>query len=391
MKRIIHVDMDAFFAAVEVRDNPELAGKPLIIGALPNERGVVSTCSYEARKYGVRSGMPISQAYRLCPHGIYMHGSSGKYGAISKQVRQIWQSYTDLLEIVSIDEGFLDVTGSEHLFGGTLKIAQEIKARTLEETGLTCSVGIGYSFMAAKLASEEKKPDGLFEITDAEALHNLIVDRPVRIIYGIGAQTADKMAENGIKTVRDILAYPKLVETLFGKYGDYIVRLARGEDTRRITPPAPAKSLGKEHTFQNDITDFDILRDYLVLLAKKIAFKIQGQGIYAKTVTLKVTYAGMKRITRNHSGDYTNCPREIQRRAEMLLDKIESKPVRLIGISVSGFSERIGEQLDLFSSPKAIKETSVSDAVFNLHDKLGLNSVRSGRELLALHNLREVE
>jgi DNA polymerase-4/DNA polymerase IV (DinB-like DNA polymerase) len=387
MIRIIHVDMDAFFAAVEVRDNPALAGKPLIIGALPHERGVVSTCSYEARAYGVRSAMPISQAYRLCPHGIFMHGNFAKYIRASQEIGKIWADYTDLVSKISLDEGFLDVTGSAHLFGGATQIAREIKARTLEQVGLTCSVGIGYSKMSAKLASEEKKPDGLFEIPDVEALHRLILDRPVRVIYGIGAQTAAKLGEYGIMTVRQILENASLVETLLGKYGREIVLLARGEDNRRISAPSPAKSLGKERTFQEDITDFELLKDNLVLIAKKLAFKIQSRGIFCKTITLKATYTGMKRITRNLSGDYTNCPREIFRRAEGLLDKIDKKPVRLIGISLSGFSDRIGEQLNVFEIQKSGKKDRFAEAVFNLQYRFGLDSVKTGRELLAHKNL----
>jgi len=182
MNRIIlSVDMDMFFAAVEIRDNPELKGKPLIIGALPHERGVVSTCSYEARKYGVRSAMSIKEAYRLCPQGIYMHPNMKKYKEASDAVHGIWAAYTDLIEYVSLDEGFMDITGSAHLFGagssggGAEKIANEIKKRTKSETGLTCSVGIGYSIMSAKLASEELKPDGLFSIPNPESLISLII------------------------------------------------------------------------------------------------------------------------------------------------------------------------------------------------------------------------
>ena len=180
-KIILHVDMDAFYAAVEARDNPELRGKPLIIGALPSERGVVSTCSYEARKFGVHSAMSIKDAYRLCPHGIYMHPNPRKYEEASNRIHEIWRTYTDMIQYISLDEGFLDITGSAALFGGTKNIGLAIKARTKTETGLTCSVGIGYSLMSAKLASEEKKPDGFFEIPDAKALKALIIDRKVAL------------------------------------------------------------------------------------------------------------------------------------------------------------------------------------------------------------------
>ena len=203
-KTIIHVDMDAFYAAVEARDNPELRGKPLIIGALPQERGVVSTCSYEARKFGVRSAMSIKEAYRSCPHGIYMHPNPRKYKEVSDQIHKIWDSYTDQVEHISLDEGFLDVTGSAALFGGAKSVGLAIKERTKAETGLTCSVGIGYSMMAAKLASEEKKPDGFFEIPSPEALKTLILDRGVRIIYGVGPKTAEALQRAGNKTVKGL-------------------------------------------------------------------------------------------------------------------------------------------------------------------------------------------
>lgn len=382
------MDMDAFFAAVEVRDDPSLAGKPLIIGALPGERGVVSTCSYEARKYGVRSAMPISQAYRLCPNGIYMYGNFHKYIRASREVAKIWEDYTDLLQQLSIDEAFLDVTGSQHLFGGALEIAKQIKARTLADVGLTCSVGIGYNKTSAKIASEERKPDGLFEILDTKQWHKLVQGRGVRTIYGVGAQTAAKLEHHGIKTVGDILNYAIRVEQIFGKYGKEIVQLAKGIDERQVKCSAPAKSIGKEHTFQNDIANFDILRDTMILIAKKLAYKLQSKGLYAKTVTLKVTYAGMKRISRHHSGDYTNDALQIFERADILLGKAPRQPARLVGISVSGFSDGIGEQMNIFGMSKNMwRKERALQTVFNLQHKYGQNSIKTARELLAQKNL----
>jgi len=265
--KILCCDLDMFFAAVEIRDNPELAGKPLIIGALPSERGVVSTCSYEARKYGVRSAMSIKEAFRLCPHGIYMKPNGRKYTEASRQIRKIWSDYTDICECVSIDEGFLDVTGSAHLFGGANAVGHEIKRRVKEETGLTCSVGVGYSLMSAKLASEEKKPNGFFEVLTPEDLRNLIIDRSVRTIYGVGAKTAEDLEKIGITTVRDIYENRDTIAGLLGSHGKHIVELADGIDGRKVTPYSEPKSIGSENTFQQNISDFDYLKDVLLLIA----------------------------------------------------------------------------------------------------------------------------
>ena len=388
MRSIIHVDMDAFFAAVEVRDNPDLAGKPLIIGALPHERGVVSTCSYEARKYGVRSAMSIKEAYRRCPHGIYMHPSAGKYSAVSRELQEIWGTYTDLMECVSIDEGYLDVTHSAQLFGGAVAIGRDIKRRTLAEVGLTCSVGIGYSMMSAKIAGEENKPDGFFEIPSPEALRELIIDRDVRVIYGVGAQTAAMLDKNGIRTVRDILNSSTRVRELLGKYGDEIVRLANGVDDRRVATRPKTKSLGKERTFQNDIMDFEFLRDALRLIAKKLSFNIRVKGQYCRTVTLKVTFANMVQITRSKTGSPISTAAQIFEVASLLLDKVERRPVRLVGISLSGFEKEPVEQLSMFEAAND-KQEAWERAMLKLQIKYGLDKIATGREQLAQKRLYE--
>jgi DNA polymerase-4/DNA polymerase IV (DinB-like DNA polymerase) len=263
LKTIIHIDMDAFFAAVEVRDNPELVGKPLIIGSLPGERGVVSTCSYEARKFGVRSAMPISEAYRRCPNGIYLRPNGHKYEAASKEIHKIWDDYTDIIEHISLDEGFIDVTRTMHAFGGATNIAHEIKRRTKTTTGLTCSVGVGYSLMSAKLASEEKKPDGYYEILTPAALKDIITDRSVRIIYGVGPQTETELQKIGMHTVRDIFENEAAIIDSLGNHGKHIVDLANGIDPREVTRPTASQSFGREHTFQKDTADYDYLKDVL--------------------------------------------------------------------------------------------------------------------------------
>ena len=386
---IIHVDMDAFYAAVEILHDPTLAGKPLIIGALPHERGVVATCSYEARKFGVRSAMNIKEAYRLCPHGIYMHPDFSKYEEASRQIRKIWDDYSDLMEYVSLDEGYLDVTHSAHLFGGAMQIGRDIKRRTQEEVGLSCSVGIGYSMMSAKIASEEGKPGGIFEITDADALLKLIIDRNVRAIYGVGTQTAAVLAQNGVRTVRDVLANGDKVRELLGKHGFDIVRLAGGVDTRRVATPPKSKSLGKEHTFQKDVTDFGFLRDSLRLMAKRLSFKIRMGGLCAKTVTLKVTYGNMAQITRSKSGKgvFVSTAREIYDVAAALLDKIERRPIRLIGISLSGLTGEPVRQINLFEVTDTRRET-LERLLLELQYKHGPDKIATAREMLARKNLR---
>ncbi len=389
---IIHVDMDAFFAAVEVRDDPALAGKPLIIGALPSERGVVSTCSYEARKFGVRSAMSIKEAYRRCPQGIYMHPNMEKYKQASKQIHEIWCSYTNIVEYISLDEGYLDITGSQRLFGGARKIAVEIKEKTQKETGLTCSVGIGYSMASAKLASEEKKPDGLFEIPDPEAFVNLIIDRNVRVLVGVGVKTAEKLERAGIRTVREIRENRNMVLSMFGKHGKDIVALADGVDDRVVTPyyEDEAKSIGREHTFQEDITDFAYLKDMLRLLARDLSNKIRFGGLHCRTVTLKITYYDMKQITRAKSGDATNQANQIYDTAASLLDGIERRPIRLIGISLSHFDEGGPRQLTLEDVGKERanrRRETLDEKLLDLQRRFGKDIIKTGSEMDAENRL----
>lgn len=388
-KVIIHIDMDAFYAAVEVRDNPKLKGLPLIIGALPTERGVVATCSYEARKYGIRSAMSIKDAYRRCPHGIYMHPNSKKYKEASQQIHEIWLTYTDLIEYISLDEGFLDVTGSAAHFGGVKNVGLEIKKRTAEEVGLTCSVGIGYSKTSAKIASEEKKPDGFFEIPDAKTFRDLIIDRGVRVIYGVGPKTAEALQAFGISTVRGILDNQQQVIKLLGSHGKQIIDLAQGVDERPVVPyyEAEAKSISRETTFQQDITDFDYLKDALRLLAKELSMKMRLEGIFAKTITLKVKYANMKLITRSKSGKAVNQAKDIFDVVEVMLDGVEKRPIRLVGIGLSGFDESDFQQLtfdDIAGTAKGGKRKEALDnTLLQLQKKFGKEVIKTGNELIA--------
>ncbi len=346
---IIHVDMDAFFASVEVRDNPQLRGKPLIIGSLPGERGVVATCSYEARKYGVHSAMNIKEAYRLCPNGIYMHPNLDKYKAVSAKLHDIWNTYASAAETIALDEAYLDVTKQAGDLEGARKIAHEIKKRTREEVGLTCSVGVAYSKTAAKTASEEKKPDGYFEIPTAEDFVNLIIDRDVRVLYTVGEMTAQKLHIYGIHTVRDIQEKKDLVIRLLGKQGQWISKIAFGIDSRKVKPyrPQDAKSISREVTFQEDVTDYELLKDVLVLLALCVEHRARRYALHGNGVTLKLTYADMKGISRSRSIPACDSAFMIFREAAKMLEQVEKRPVRLIGAGIYNLAPEEGRQFTI--------------------------------------------
>ena len=275
--------MDAFYASVEMRDNPSLVGKPVIIGAPPNMRGVVSTCSYEARKYGVHSAMNIKEAYRLCPNGVFLVPDFHKYHAVSEQLHEIWSEYASAMEAIALDEAYLDVTTTAGDFDTARDFAMEIKRRVLEEVGLSCSVGLAYSKCAAKTASEEKKPNGFFEIQTPDDFVNLMIDRDVRSLYGVGTKTAEKLHSAGIDTVGDVRLREKDVIDMLGRMGRYVVDLAYGHDDSKVVPyrPEDAKSVSRELTFQEDVYDFWLLSDVLLLLSMSVIDRAAHMGFMA--------------------------------------------------------------------------------------------------------------
>lgn len=375
---IIHVDMDAFYASVEIRDNPSLKDKPLIIGALPSERGVVATCSYEARKYGVHSAMNIKEAYRLCPNGIFMHPNFDKYRKVSAQLHKIWKQYAGALESIALDEAYLDMTDKVKSFEQAGLIGQIIKARTFTELGLSCSVGVAYSKTAAKTASEEKKPNGYFEIPTPEAFVDLVIDRDVRALYTVGAKTAEKLHANGIKTVRDIQENKDMVIQLLGKQGEMITRLAFGIDNRPVTPyrPEDAKSLSREITFQEDVSDFEFLKDALLLISLSVEHRAERVGLYGNGVTLKLTYANMKSITRSALTTPVRSASAIYRESLKLLEQVEQNPVRLIGVGMYNLENEKGRQLsieDYFTDVALGRKKDLQSEIARLSEKYGLN------------------
>ena len=369
--------MDAFYAAVEIRDNPALRGKALIIGALPHERGVVATCSYEARKYGVRSAMNIKEAHRLCPEGIYLHPNFEKYRAVSAQLHSIWNEYAEAAEYIALDEAYLDVTKTAGNWERACAFAKAIKSRILAELGLTCSIGVAYSKAAAKTASEEKKPNGYFEIPSAEDFVNLVMDRDVRVLYTVGAKTAEKLNKAGIYTIRHIRQKPDETIRLLGKQGRLLTQLAMGIDERRVVPykPEDAKSISREFTFQADVNDFTFLRDALLLLAISVERRAEKVGLYGESVTLKITYADMKTITRSKAIDATRSAEEIYKCSSELLEKIKPGPVRLIGVGIHRLTREQNRQLrleDLFADEKSGQDM-INDALISLQQRYGLD------------------
>ena len=342
---IIHVDMDAFYASVEVRDDPSLKGKPVIIGALPQERGVVATCSYEAREYGVHSAMNVKEAYRLCPDGIYIHPNFDKYKKASHQIHDIWGEYCTAMEPIALDEAYLDVTETAVTFERAGEIARTIKKRVLEEVGLTCSIGVAYSKSAAKTASEEMKPNGYFEIRNPQEFVELIIDRDVRVVPSVGKRTA----EMEIYTVRDL--YDREVEVMehFGSQGAVLMDLSKGLDDRKVTPyrPEDAKSISREITFQEDVYDYEFLKDVLFLLALSVESRAGRYNLHGNGVVLKITYSDMKSITRSRVTKSCDDAISIHREAVEMLDSLKKRPIRLIGAGVYNLTEQNLRQMTL--------------------------------------------
>jgi len=354
-RTILHVDMDAFYAAVEERDRPELRGKPVIIGADPKGgagRGVVSTANYAARKFGVGSAMPISTAYRLCPQGIYIPPDMAKYSAISHEIRAVFEAFTDLVEPISVDEAFLDVTASVRLFGDGESIAHRIKAQIREQTELTASVGVATRKLIAKIASDLKKPDGLVVVPPGTE-RAFLAPLPVRRLWGIGPKMEERLAKLGIHTVGQ-LADAK-VTRLLGTHGLDLQRLARGEDDRPVVSDSgPAKSVSVEHTFDVDEGSPRVLRKALLRLADELSRRLRSESLAGRTVTLKYRDETFRTTTHARSGKTpTNVASELFETATALFDEVHgSLKVRLLGIGVSGFAEPVQKSLFEEEAPR---------------------------------------
>lgn len=359
-RKIIHVDMDAFYASVEQRDFPEYRGKPIVVGGSPDGRGVVATASYEARKFGIRSAMSSRKALQLCPHVLFVYPRFEAYKIASQHIRSIFQRYTDLIEPLSLDEAFLDVTEDKVGIGSAMEIAERIKKEIKEELGLTASAGVSVNKFVAKIASDMQKPDGLTFIGPSR-IEKFIEELPVEKFFGVGKVTASKMKRMNLYTGADLkkLSERELVRS-FGKVGRFYYHICRGIDDRPVQPHRETKSQGIEDTFPYDLSNRDELLGELDKLAQKLAVRLEKKNLKGRTLTLKVKFADFKQITRNSSfalfvSDYET----ISSTAKALLEglDLEDKEIRLLGITLSNFDSAVGKtassqqsyQLEIFT------------------------------------------
>jgi len=354
-RKIIHVDMDAFYAAVEQRDFPELKGQPVIVGGQPDGRGVVATCSYEAREYGIHSAMPCSRAYQLCPQGVFVRPRFPAYKKASEEIHSVFKNFTDMIEPLSLDEAYLDVTHVGLFDGSASLMAEEIRKQIFQKTQLTASAGISYNKFLAKLASDVNKPCGQFLIKPGAA-ESFLADFPIGKFYGVGKVTEKKMQANGINTGADLKkkTMHELV-SLFGNSAEYYYDIARGIDCRDVITHRVRKSLGAENTFQKDMDDFDEMLDQLKLLALENLDSLSLRDLVAYTVTVKVKYSDFKQVTRSYtSEEVVSVKNKVFELLPILLGRTDAKrrKVRLLGVSFSNLldvnSQLSGEQLTLF-------------------------------------------
>ena len=378
-RAITHVDMDAFYAAVEQRDRPELRGQPVIVGADPRGRGVVSACSYEARVFGVRSAMPISRAYRLCPHGVYLPVDMAKYARVSGEIMAILGTFSPLVEPVSVDEAFLDLTGTETLWGPPVEAVRRIKARIRGETGLTASAGLAANKFVAKVASDLKKPDGLV-VVPAGGESAFLAPLPIERLWGVGKATAKELQALGVATIGQLqVLTPAVLAARLGPHGPDLLDLAHGRDERAVEPFSPPKSMGAENTFGRDCRDPARLEETLRGQAERVARELRAEHLAACRVTLKLRWADFTTLTRSHTGDPTQDGLEIYRRATLLLSRERLiQPVRLIGVSASTFRPEARGQLPLLD-PAAVRRENLARAVDRITGRYGRSAILPAR------------
>jgi DNA polymerase-4 len=382
-RTILHIDMDAFFAAIEVRDDPELEGKPVIVGGSMN-RGVVSTANYEARRFGVHSAMPLFRAKQRCPQGIFLPVRMPRYKEVSRQVMDILHNFTPLVEEVSIDEAYLDVSGTEDLLGSPELIARHIKERIHREIQLTCSIGIAPNKFLAKVASDMHKPDGLTIIRANEA-DAFLSGLPVDKIPGVGKTTLDALKRDGIETAGDLKKSSKeqLVRK-FGKFGLRLYELAQGHDSSPVEPLREVKSIGAECTLPSDTGDLSVLSSTLRTHAHSVARRLRKQGLKAKTITIKIKFSDFSSVSKNHTfAEATDSSKMISDIAIQLLrnQPLQNK-VRLIGVAASNLAEiSVDAQMKLFPGvPSKQRERKVDKVMDEIREKYGGKVIQRGAE-----------
>ena len=378
---ILHVDLDAFFAAVEQRDRPELRGRPVIVGGGgPHDRGVVSAASYEARVFGVRSAMPLRTAGALCPQAVFLPVDGRKYQRVSRDVMTILRQFTPLVEPISIDEAFLDVHGSEALFGDGPAIARRIKDAVRAEVGLTASVGVATTKLVAKIASDLRKPDGLVVVPAGEEAA-FLAPLPIGRLWGVGEKTAAALRDYGVATIGDLAALdPALLERRFGRHGASLADRARGIDGDRVVGEGEAaKSVGHEHTFDVDTADREVIERTLLGMAEGVSRRLRSAGLRASTVTVKIRDASFRTITRRTTlREPTDLTEPIFAAAlELARRELHGQRLRLVGVTASNFRER--EQLGLFEAEEVPRRHRVAEAADELRRRFGSRAVTRAR------------
>jgi DNA polymerase-4 len=380
---VLHVDMDAFFVSVELLARPELRGKPVVVGGRPDQRGVVTAASYEARKFGIQSAMPLRTAGRLCPHAIFLDGHHAKYTEWSDRVASILANFSPVVEMVSIDEAYLDLAGTERLYGPPLAAADKLLRIITETTGLPCSGGLASTRLVAKVASDQGKPRGLVWVPPGSEAR-FLAQLPIRKIPGIGKVTERALRALGIETVEQIAALSQeKLEKIFGQWGTALYRKSRGGDSYEFVVDAEPKSISQNHTFNEDTNDTAALQAVLSHLAQKACKRLREAGLSARTLTLTIRYQGFDTYTRSKT--LAECSsldvgihsvfQELFRR-----HRDRKRKVRLLGVSLSGFTHG-GEQLDLLRAQQREKLQKLTEATDRLRDRFGFAKVQFGGSL----------
>jgi DNA polymerase IV len=390
---ILHVDMDAFFVSVELLERPELRGKPVIVGGQPNQRGVVTAASYEARKFGVHSAMPLRTAGKLCPHAIYLDGNHKKYAAWSDRVAKILAQFSPTVEMVSIDEAYLDLAGTERLHGPAFAAADKLLRLISDNTQLPCSGGLATTRLVAKVASDQAKPRGLLWVP-AGSEARFLAPLPVRKIPGIGKVTERALRALRIETVEQLAAYEhEKLDKIFGQWGDALYRKARGGDAYEFVIDAEPKSISHNQTFGADTDDVAALSAVLSHLSQKACKRLREAGLSTRTVTLTIRYAGFDTYTRARTlAEPTQLDSDVFGVAQRLFreHRDPKRRIRLLGVSLSNFSHG-GAQLDLLDAQRRAKLDKLTSAADKLRDRFGFDSVQFGGSLLRDRSATEPE
>ncbi len=389
-RKILHIDMDAFFAAVEQHDNPSFLGKPVIVGADPRGRGVVSTCSYEARKYGVHSAQPIKEAYRLCPQGIFLPVRGSRYAEVSRSIMQLLSEYTPLIEPLSLDEAFLDLTASQKNFGPAEFIGKRIIEEIQSQIGLSASVGIAPNKFLAKLASDLHKPHGFVVITPENA-HDILENLGIEKLWGVGPKTAEVLHEMGIHTIGMLRQInPQVLADSLGEIGLQLYQLAYGHDERPVSPSEPVKSVGHEITFQVDTEDNGFLAGVLLWLCDQVARRLRQNSLKGRVITIKLRDCNFKTLTKRSTlEEPTDFEETIYQEALKLFGRIPrvGLKVRLIGVSVSDFENKTSLQLGLFDAEPQMPQKDLS----KLHQTLDQLKDRFGEKIITKGTILQVQ